>query len=177
MKKYNLDYYIDYFSPEIPEGYKKLKGAMTAPRGFEWYWNSKNFFSDERKIILVKMPIKEISPMSSKKTNIKTIEKQLQLNFESFSKKKVTTLDINTRLALNNLARHQLKQKLLADIATDITICNIEKWDYKEFIDDLIRELERITKVSGCSLVDIVNGDKQEVIGNIYENPELLENN
>lgn len=31
------------------------------------------------------------------------------------------------------------------------------------------------TKVSGCSLVDIVNGDKQEVIGNIYENPELLE--
>lgn len=31
------------------------------------------------------------------------------------------------------------------------------------------------TKVSGCSLVDIVNGDKQEVISNIYENPELLE--
>lgn len=31
------------------------------------------------------------------------------------------------------------------------------------------------TKVSGCSLVDIVNGDKQEVIGNIYDNPELLE--
>lgn len=33
------------------------------------------------------------------------------------------------------------------------------------------------TKVSGCSLVDIVNGDKQEVISNIYENPELLERN
>ena len=31
------------------------------------------------------------------------------------------------------------------------------------------------TKVSGCSLVDIVNGDKQEVIGNRYENPELLD--
>ena len=30
------------------------------------------------------------------------------------------------------------------------------------------------TKMSGCSLVDIVNGDKQEVIGNIYENKELL---
>ena len=30
------------------------------------------------------------------------------------------------------------------------------------------------TKVSGCSLVDIVNGDKQEVIGNIHDNPELL---
>ena len=35
---------------------------------------------------------------------------------------------------------------------------------------------QKDTKVSGCSLVDIVNGDKQEVIGNIYENPELLEN-
>ena len=32
------------------------------------------------------------------------------------------------------------------------------------------------TKVSGCSLVDIVNGDKQEVIGNIYENKEILKN-
>ena len=30
------------------------------------------------------------------------------------------------------------------------------------------------TKVSGCSLVDIVNGDKQEVICNIYENKEIL---
>ena len=31
------------------------------------------------------------------------------------------------------------------------------------------------TKVSGCSLVDIVNGAKQEVIGNIYENKELID--
>lgn len=30
------------------------------------------------------------------------------------------------------------------------------------------------TKVSGCSLVDIVNGDEQEVIGNIYQDSHLL---
>ena len=30
------------------------------------------------------------------------------------------------------------------------------------------------TKVSGCSLVDIVNGDKQEVIGNVYLDSHLL---
>nr|DAO32508.1 MAG TPA: YopX protein [Caudoviricetes sp.] len=30
------------------------------------------------------------------------------------------------------------------------------------------------TKVSGCSLVDIVNGDKQEVIGNIFQDKELM---
>ena len=32
------------------------------------------------------------------------------------------------------------------------------------------------TKVSGCSLVDIVNGDEQEVIGNIYQDSHLLDN-
>lgn len=31
------------------------------------------------------------------------------------------------------------------------------------------------TKVSGCSLVDVANGyNEQKVIGNIYENPELI---
>lgn len=38
---------------------------------------------------------------------------------------------------LNVLARECMKQKLLNDILIDLTICEIEKWDKKEYIKDL----------------------------------------
>jgi len=40
-------------------------------------------------------------------------------------------------LALNRLAREQLKLKLLQDIAIDVTICKLHNWDYKEYLRDL----------------------------------------
>ena len=39
--------------------------------------------------------------------------------------------------ALNTLAREQLKQRLLADIRIDIQVCQIEGWDYKEYLQQL----------------------------------------
>lgn len=42
--------------------------------------------------------------------------------------------------AMNRLAREQLKRKLLADILTDLTICEIEGWDKREYIAE-IRQL------------------------------------
>ncbi len=40
-------------------------------------------------------------------------------------------------LALNRLAREQLKLRLLQDIAIDVTICKLRNWDYKEYLRDL----------------------------------------
>lgn len=64
-------------------------------------------------------------------------------------------------------------------------IIKIEYYDYGikyrigvvEWEDDGFRityHNAKDTKVSGCSLVDIVNGDKQEVIGNIFQDKELM---
>lgn len=39
---------------EVPEGYKKIKGATTAPRGYSWYSNGKSKFSGEYRSVLVK---------------------------------------------------------------------------------------------------------------------------
>ncbi len=38
----------------VPEGYIKLEGATTAPKGYEWYSNGKSRFGGEYKSILVK---------------------------------------------------------------------------------------------------------------------------
>lgn len=38
---------------------------------------------------------------------------------------------------LQELARHQMKTKLLNDILIDLTICEIEGWSKTEYLDDL----------------------------------------
>lgn len=38
---------------------------------------------------------------------------------------------------LNVLAREQMKHKLLADIMVDLTVCQIEGWDYRAYLFEL----------------------------------------
>lgn len=40
---------------KAPEGWKKIEGAQTAPKGFQWYSNGASRFSDEYRIVLVKI--------------------------------------------------------------------------------------------------------------------------
>jgi 5'(3')-deoxyribonucleotidase len=47
---------------------------------------------------------------------------------------------------LNELAREQLKYKLLADINIDMTICKIEWWDIKQYLNELCDLLQDIIK-------------------------------
>lgn len=39
--------------------------------------------------------------------------------------------------ALNRLAREQIKTKLLADIRTDLMICELEGWNRTEYLTEL----------------------------------------
>lgn len=53
-------------------------------------------------------------------------------------------LNIDERKTLNRLAREQMKLKILKDISMDMQICKLEGWNVTEYIDELIRELERL---------------------------------
>lgn len=46
--------------------------------------------------------------------------------------------------AVNDIARHQMIVRLLADIRMDLQICEIEGWDKREYIRMLQSELNRI---------------------------------
>lgn len=50
-------------------------------------------------------------------------------------------LDDETKKLFNDLARHQMIMKLLADIQMDLMVCEIEGWDKKEYIKMLQDEL------------------------------------
>lgn len=54
------------------------------------------------------------------------------------------TMDTDTAKALNRLGREQMKAKLLADIAVDLSVCGLEGWDVTEYIDELYGEIERL---------------------------------
>ena len=47
---------------------------------------------------------------------------------------------------LQELARHQLITKLLADVLMDMQVCRLEGWDETEFIRQLHGELDRLMK-------------------------------
>lgn len=58
------------------------------------------------------------------------------------------TLNKDELKALNRLAREQAKLNLLKDICFDITVCNIEGWDYIEYLLELKKEIEHFISVS-----------------------------
>ena len=58
--------------------------------------------------------------------------------------------DVDPRL-IQTLARHEMTARLLADIATDMTVCRLEGWDVFEYprmvraeMDGIIRRAEPV---------------------------------
>ena len=41
------------------------------------------------------------------------------------------------RYTLQRAAREQMKHRILADIAVDLTVCKMEGWDHTEYATDL----------------------------------------
>lgn len=55
--------------------------------------------------------------------------------------------------ALNRLARERMKQRLLADVLVDLTICDIEGWDKRDYIREL------------CELIGGLASDERDASG------------
>lgn len=89
---------IEYVD-SVPEGYKKLEGAMTAPLGYTWYHNGKSIIDKERKTILVKDKvnnnkeqdmalIEELKKLITKVENTKG-EKDMEIENEKVDKRDI----------------------------------------------------------------------------------------
>ena len=53
MAKYKSGRKVKAYS-KAPKGYRRTRGATTAPVGFEWWNNGESLFSGKRKSVLVK---------------------------------------------------------------------------------------------------------------------------
>lgn len=52
--------------------------------------------------------------------------------------------------ALNRLAREHAKLRLLADVRTDLVVCEIEGWDPNEYLRDLHALAASLDPLPGC---------------------------
>ena len=57
--------------------------------------------------------------------------------------------DKQTAKQMNVLARKQMVRRLLADIMMDISVCQLEGYDYKEYIEELKESIDHIAIKGG----------------------------
>ena len=141
---------VQYFD-KIPLGWMLIKGATTAPVGYEWISNGKSRFSMDYRIALVKeahakeKTTKTPTPSTNilqKNTAAEEKQQEKQSGFQFSDEPGISE-------QLNRLAREEMKLMLLRDIARDMTVCKIEGWDYKGYL----RELQQLI------LVFLIGGD------------------
>ena len=52
-------------------------------------------------------------------------------------------------IALNRLAREQMKFRLMADIRTDIEVCKLEGINYREYLTDVKQIIDGFLNIKG----------------------------
>lgn len=62
-----------------------------------------------------------------------------------------TKEDVEWAKSLNQLAREQLKIRLLNDIRFDVTVCQHEGWDYKKYLNSLKQIIDGFLKQDSTS--------------------------
>lgn len=93
------------------------------------------------------------SPLKGQKRALVFVGRKRQIHQPSLPKleevkpqKPVQEIDGNYVRTVNDLARKRFEQRLLADIAIDLTICEIEGWCKMEYILELRRLLASIAR-------------------------------
>lgn len=52
-------------------------------------------------------------------------------------------------MALNRLAREQMKMRIMQDVLFDLSVCEIEGWDKLEYINELRETLAQLGRKAG----------------------------
>lgn len=111
---------------ELPLGWLIDKAAGSPIRNTVFITNGKSVLNGQKRALLrVKPLIKEVvEPIK-----LEVIEKQ-----ETKEDKKDFTFPSKT---VNELARKRFLEQILKDIMFDLTVCEIEQWDKKEYIKEI----------------------------------------
>lgn len=129
---------------EMPENWSISKNIGSPLHGYVFVTNGKSVFNGERRVALLRVAK---NPLAESKTVINQFP-AISDTQPSCSKNKATeyTFDKSSARVVNELARQRFKQKILADILIDLTICEIEGWSKLEYINEIKKLVNSIGK-------------------------------
>ena len=109
----------------IPEGWAIDKTAGSPLSGSVFITNRKSVLNGQKRALLkiskCDLPLSEIAPSPIVERQIAHKEKPHKFPSRSF----------------NDLARKKFQEKLLQEILFDLSVCEIEGWDKREYIQEL----------------------------------------
>ena len=123
----SVDKYCDwYILSELPKGWVIDKTAGSPAPRTVFITNGKSLLSGQQKRALLRVRVSS--------------EKNKEDNTDYISKLRKTE-DIKPSIfpakTVNELARAKFKEQLLKEIMFDLMVCDVEKWDKREYINEL----------------------------------------
>ena len=131
MKKYKDWDILEY----LPEGWIIDKTAGSPAPNTVFITNGKSVLNGQKRLLLKVETKQEINIQK------KIVENNLVENNKNLEKNEIQIYPVKT---VNDLARLKFKEKLLKEIMFDLMVCEIEKWDKKEYINQIKEMLNSI---------------------------------
>lgn len=122
---------------DLPQGWAIDKTVGSPAPNTVFITNCKSIFSGLQKRALLKVESKQ-------DINIPENEIVKTYFFEANKKLEKTEINIFPAKTVNDLARLKFKEQILKDIMFDLMVCEIEKWDKKEYINEIKKMLNSI---------------------------------
>lgn len=117
---------------DMPKGWKIDKTVGSPLAGYVFVTNGKSVLNGQiRALLRVRKQQAELFAQDTPRIELKPV------NTESRPKNPEYVIDAASARAVNELARERFKQRLLADILTDLMICEIEGWCKLEYINQM----------------------------------------
>lgn len=123
---------IEYVD-SVPEGYKKLEGAMTAPLGYTWYHNGKSIIDKERKTILVKDKVNNNKEQDmALLEEIKKLISRVENGKESDMEEKIENEKVDKRDIIRQIMAIAGKEEASEDVKTIAKLAEKLAYDKSE---------------------------------------------
>ena len=115
----------------MPKGWSFDKTVGSPLAGYAFVSNGKSVIhGQKRALLLVRAPQGKLFYSDMPRIS-------LQINNENTQPKPKQIIDAQYVRTVNDLAREKFKHRLMNDILVDLTICEIEGWCKREYINEL----------------------------------------